>query len=282
MIANNRHVDFWAPVLLISALLMILIALVLGHVARADPDGWQPIATTVPDTSWTLVAQYGPIWGGALLVFGLAGELLKRNEVTHWLPGRSLALATGAVSVLGALLEWRASGGSMAGVVVTAIMAVKLALSPTATPSPGTGGPPTSSGSIATGMLLLLAAGALALQPGCSSGKHAATVGKDAVIHCAKADAGPILALTAELATAAAASALHAGAVDWKALAARAEAAGLEVGGCAFAALYHALEKDRPVARSLVAEPDPGRAALEQLRAGFGGARWEIADGAVL
>jgi hypothetical protein len=117
----------------------------------------------------------------------------------------------------------------------------------------------------------------------CEKSKHTATLAKDGVVQCAKADAGPLLQLTGELAAAAVASVLKAGAVDWDELVAKAKAAGLQVGGCAFVALYHALDKEPEVtARSMTAAPDPRRAALEQLRAAAGGARWVLADGSVL
>lgn len=117
---------------------------------------------------------------------------------------------------------------------------------------------------------------------GCASSKHTATLAKDAVITCAKADSGKLLALSGELAAAALTTALSAGKVDWDALVSKAVAAGKEVGGCAFAALYRALDKEpETVSRSLVARPDGRRDALVKLRAQLGGTRWDV-GGAVL
>jgi hypothetical protein len=135
---------------------------------------------------------------------------------------------------------------------------------------------------VAVGTVIGLATTPAALV-GCATTKHVATTGKDAVVQCVKADSAELLQLTGELAAAAVASALKAGTVDWDALVAKAKAAGLEVGGCAFAALYKALDKEPEVAaRSSVPAVDPRRAALEQLRAQLGGARWQLGDGSVL
>jgi hypothetical protein len=129
---------------------------------------------------------------------------------------------------------------------------------------------------VAIGTIIGLATTPAALV-GCAPTKHFATAGKDAVIACAKADAGQLLQLTGELAAAAVASVTKAGKVDWDALVARSVAAGKEVGGCAFAALYKALDKDdEAVSRSLVEQPDERRDALVKLRAQLGGARWDV------
>jgi len=93
-------------------------------------------AITVSDDGWGLVEAYGPIWGGMLLGFGLASAFLKRNQVEHWIAdGRRLALITGALGVGGAVLQMKLGGGSFAGVLVTLIGAVKLAMSPTVGPA---------------------------------------------------------------------------------------------------------------------------------------------------
>lgn len=142
---------------------------------------------------------------------------------------------------------------------------------------------------VARPLLLFFLAGAIGGAIGvgaisCATSKHVTSAGKDSVVSCAKADAGPLLVLAGELGADAAGAALHTGKVDWDALVDRALAQGLEIGGCAFVALYHALEskEPEPTSRSLAAAPDPRRAALERLRAQLGGVRWELADGTVL
>lgn len=91
------------------------------------------------------------------------------------------------------------------------------------------------------------------------------------------------LALAGELAADALGSALNVGGINWDGLVDKAKARGLAIGGCAFVALYRALDQAKPATtRSLVDVRDPGRAALERLRAEFSGPRWELADGTVL
>lgn len=125
---------------------------------------------------------------------------------------------------------------------------------------------------------------AVLLQAGCAAAKHEAVVAKDAVVLCTKADPGKLLALVGELAADVVGTALHAGGIDWAALATRAKAEGVTVGGCAFAALYKALEDREPATamRTLVAQPDVARTELERLRSALGGPRWQLADGSVL
>jgi hypothetical protein len=125
----------------------------------------------------------------------------------------------------------------------------------------------------------------LLLVTACSGAtKSKIEVAKTGVVECVKADAAAIVALTGELAANAIGSVLHVGAIDWDGLVARAKSAGVQVGGCAFAALYKALDDAEPATqmRSVAATPDARKQALERLRAELGGARWEIAGGRVL
>jgi hypothetical protein len=111
----------------------------LGHsgIAAAQVTAPIPTAAAATEAGWSLVEQYGPIWGGALLLVGGLGALLKANASKHWLAqGRALAAITGLLSIGGALLEWHFNGAPLAGVLITAIMALKLIWSPTVTPVP--------------------------------------------------------------------------------------------------------------------------------------------------
>jgi hypothetical protein len=108
-------------------------------VAHADPLPVDPViaAQAATDASWALIAQYGPLWGAFLLAFGLVGAWLKANESKHWLAqGRALAVITGGAMVLGAVADWHFHGAAFAGVIVTAVMAIKLVMSPTVAPAP--------------------------------------------------------------------------------------------------------------------------------------------------
>lgn len=119
---------------------------------------------------------------------------------------------------------------------------------------------------------------------GCGAGtkakiKNAGT----GVVACVKADAGAILQLGGELLAAAIASVAKIGVVDWDELVAKAKAQGIETGGCAFAAVYNAFDKQPDVAaRSLATATDTRRAALAKLRDELGGAQWQLADGTVV
>lgn len=89
-------------------------------------------ATDTTETAWQLIEQHGPIWGGMLLLFGLAAAFLRRNEKERWLgAGKHLAVVVGLTGVLGSVLEAGVNGGTWAGVIVTVVAAIKLFLSPT-------------------------------------------------------------------------------------------------------------------------------------------------------
>lgn len=281
MILANSRVSFWATVLAAAVLLSIVFALAINSAAHADPIG---AATATTDAGWSLVEQYGLIWGGALLGFGLAGSFLRRNEAAHWIAqGRTLAIATGAVSTLGALLEWRFQGGSPAGVLVTAVMGIKLVLSPTATSSPRTSGAP-EGGYVRTWLLVILtglalgAAGGLAIT-GCAETKEYAGAGGHAVIDCGKQDLPAIASLLASLAVETAV----AGKIDWPKVETLAKGKGLGVGSCALAEFLRAIKKHpEPQVAAAGGVTDvvvQGQAVLARVS---GGATVRLADGSVL
>ena len=143
--------------------------LALLGVAHADPlPPGDPVvaAQAATDASWALVAQYGPLWGAFLLAFGIVGAWLKANESRHWIAqGRALAGITGVAMVLGAVADWHFHGAPVAGVIVTAVMAVKLVWQPTVAAAPA----PSSEAKSAAGavsllmLVLLVGAGGAAL-----------------------------------------------------------------------------------------------------------------------
>lgn len=141
--------------------LILLLGLLAGHAAAETPAATSApqVAVAAADTAWDLLEQHGPIWGGMLLVFGVATAFLKRNTNEHWLKqGRVLAIAVGAVGVLGSVLEAGVNGGTWAGVVITAITAIKLVLSPTV-------GAPTSAKPALPVSLVALLVGVVAIAP---------------------------------------------------------------------------------------------------------------------
>lgn len=259
---------------------LAIFAAACAHAATVVMDGAPapvlatPASQGLPIAAWLMIAL-SALYSAGRIVRGLAdltGVIAKRttNTVDDAIHEKLDKLADGLDEVVAIV-----KGVQPPPVVVVAPPAPATDAH-TASTSPGT---LTTIGMLA---VLLLGAG-MAPQFGCSTTKRVATAGKDAVVLCVKADTGPLLQLTGELGAAALASALHTGSPDWDALVAKAKAAGLEVGGCAFAALYHALDKEPEVAaRSSTAAPDPRAAALEQLRATLGGGHWQLADGSVL
>lgn len=278
-------------------LVTVLHSLYFLGVAHADPVGAvaapDPVATAqaATDAGWTLVTSYGPLWAGALLLLGLLQAFLGKQHVLA--QGRLLASLTGAAMTLGAVLDWHFHGAPLAGVVVTAIMAIKLIWSPTVAPAPGAdGSPPARSpqaGRAGLAVLVLLAIGAGAVLPaiaassGCATLKAAPGAAKAAVIDCARADGVAIAAVIAQLGTEAALSALGAGKIDWTGIESAAWGQGKVVGGCALAELVAALGSAPATSKttqSFAASAQPaadGRAALERFRARAGGGQWAIA-----
>lgn len=146
------------------------------------------------DTGWDLVEDYGPIWGGMLLAFAVVSALLRKNAEEHWLKeGRKLALMVAGVGVLGSVLEAHFGSGSWAGVVVTAIAAVKMLTSPTV-PPPRTAPPAPAAGAIDL-FIVFLVIGAVLSSTGCGawSKRESNAVAGD-VVDCTKKEATAAIA----------------------------------------------------------------------------------------
>lgn len=149
-------------------------ALILSSAAHADPVA---DATTAVDASWSLVEQFGPLWGGMLLLLGVGQVLLRANASTHWIAqGRTLAVISGSLGVLGALAQWRFGGAPLEGVLTTLVAAVAMVWHP-AVPAPRSARDP-QAGRSRTSLLLTLAATALVAVSavallGCTPGQRA-------------------------------------------------------------------------------------------------------------
>lgn len=104
------------------------------------------------------------------------------------------------------------------------------------------------------------------------------------VVKCVTADAASLIALVAQFGAMALAGTVKDGKPNWDALVDAAIAEGVQLGGCAFVALYHAYDKVEPEAavRSLSIQVDPRRAALDRLRAQTGAKGWQVPDGSVV
>jgi hypothetical protein len=118
-----------------------------GAVASGSGSGSAMAATTpavpaVTDptdiaTDWSMVKTYGWVWGSMILIAGLLMWLGSKNSEFHWVnsSGRLYFAATGLGGILAALVTSHFAHTDYAGVVVTAVGALKLILSP---PKPST------------------------------------------------------------------------------------------------------------------------------------------------
>jgi hypothetical protein len=176
---KNRTALFILPAGGIAVVAFVLSWLGTMGTASAQAAATSPIvvANAATGDAWDLVAKYGPIWGVALLVVGIVGALLKANGSSHWIAqGRVLAALTGLASVGAALLEWKFNGAPIAGVLVTAVMAIKLVISPTIAPAKS-GGPGVVNITNVAALCLVVAAAVA----GCASGSPARVGAADAV-----------------------------------------------------------------------------------------------------
>jgi hypothetical protein len=272
---------------LVAALTLVLSLAYFGGVAHAQGADPITIAQAGTDAAWTSIETYGPLWGGALLLFGVVGSFLRRNESTHWVAqGKTLAIITTGSMLLAAVLTWKFRGGDTAGLLMSGFLAIKMLVSPTV--QPATGRVP-QTGMARLGVLLALAASLLFWAPLLVSGCAATQAKLDAieagVVKCAKADLPAVKSVGLQLATEALASVFGGGAVPWASLEAEAEAAakiqGVAVGSCAFGDLIADLARLLPapsarVAAGVAAAPvllDPlagGRSALAALKSKLG------------
>lgn len=126
-----------------------------------------------------------------------------------------------------------------------------------------------------SGVLLALLVAGLATQPACATVKAAPKAAGHAVIDCAKADAPAIFVLLAQLGVQSGLDLLNLGVIDWSGFEAKALQHGAVIGGCAASTFVAALSASRPTVQGLLPAPDPGRDALERLRAHWGGVEWQ-------
>jgi hypothetical protein len=86
-------------------------------------------ATQSFDDQWRIVEDYGPVWGGMLILFAIGTAIVKRNDEHHWLAqGNMLTGLVGSIGILGSLVEAHFSTASSAGIPVTLLLALKLLL----------------------------------------------------------------------------------------------------------------------------------------------------------
>lgn len=249
--------------------LAFLVLLLASSAALAASD--TELAVSTADTAWDLVAQHGPIWGAMLAAFGLGSSFVRRNETEHWISqGRTLAIVVGVLGVLGSVLEAGIGGGAWAGVIVTAIAALKLALNPTTSAAP-------KAGAIAVSLLLIVAVA------GCDRTKTALGNVAGATIDCMAPDAASAIAAFAPaIADVLRNATAPDGRVDWTPV--RAVAAPLKTAAqrCVLASVIsEALRPstphaDEPQASALQWDPVSLAAGFETVRAEWGGQKFRL------
>jgi hypothetical protein len=254
------------------------VAHAVAPTVQANPT---PDLQVAVDSGWAIVEHDGPILGGGAILFCLISAFLRRNESKHWLAqGRVLALLTGIAMTLGAVLDWQLNGGQFAGVIMTVIAAIKLALSP-AVSLPATGpaldAKPAGAGAgLAIVALLAIGIGTISVMPACGPVKDAGA----ATLDCTKLDAGKIATLAGHLAEEIANYVVLAKPIDWHALRIEAQDAGIDIGLCAFGPIvnnYLAPAQGRAAPDSASAQS--ARAEFEALRAAAGGPTVHTKDG---
>jgi len=143
------------------------------------------IAQAATDSGWSLISSYGPIWGGGLLLFALAGSLLRANESKHWIAqGRTLALLTGLVSVLGSVAQWHFNGASSAGIIATLVAAVSLVMHPVPSAAAVARSPQAGKTTYGTVLTMALVAIAVAACLAGSTARQTAAAGVVSALDC--------------------------------------------------------------------------------------------------
>jgi hypothetical protein len=246
-------------------------------------------ATKVTDGGWDLIQNYGVVWGGFLLGYGMLASFLKRNESSHWLKqGRVLAALTGVLMVGASVLDWHFSGASSSGIFVTAALAIQLVISPHVKPTDKLG--TSNAGPVIAALTLVgLGFGAVALQTGCATAKSQGAAGVGTFIDC---EAANVKAASDELVPLAFQTIQYLVSPDGRTI----DTAPLkravatiksDAGKCAIAAAFAMLTfPNGPQAPGLTANasplsvsPEVARAAFEQLRPGLGGHTFRVSRG---
>ena len=249
-------------------------------VPSADPVA---IATSSTDAGVGLLVTYGPLWGGMLLLFGIASSLLTRYQSSSWLAqGRRLAISVALLGASAAALQAHFAGSPWGGVLLTLVVGVFKVLVPTVTPptpTPAPSSPATTTIGSAAALLLVLGlagAGGIALT-GCTGAQIKADVA--ALLDCTSSERAELVAAATPLADSAIAKATNPdGSLDTAALKALFAAANLKTeAGSVLACLAVETLGSRAAAPTVTARVAAGdvaapigvsaQAALEQLRA---------------
>lgn len=201
----------------------------LAHAQGATVDPVTQVATAT-STGWDLVQQFGPIWGGMLLLYGLAAQIVKAGFWQKF-AGRRLAGTVALVGVFGAVLEAHFGSGSWAGVIVTMVGAIKMLISPDVQPDPTKTAPVVAKSTVASMLVgALLITGSLTVSCGPNTPGPVVPI-VNATIDCTVDNGGQIAALLASLRPKPGQK------LDWHQVYLQVKAAGTKVGGCVLAQL---------------------------------------------
>ena len=263
--------------------------LALLGVAHADPlPPGDPVvaAQAATDASWALVAQYGPLWGAFLLAFGIVGAWLKANESRHWIAqGRALAGITGVAMVLGAVADWHFHGAPVAGVIVTAVMAVKLVWQPTVAAAPAPSSEAKSAaGAVSLLMLVLLVGAGGAALTSCAPVRPVATTAVAAELDCTSAQIAATVNALAQPAKDYLLGKISGDGrtVDTAALRADARALKSQAWTCALSTAFALLLQPPAASAGFSARVEPGGPDPDVLRAAWAELRGELGVGRVV
>lgn len=271
-------------------LVVCLVGLFVGlaGVAYADPISQ---ATDAAAAGGDLLVQFGPIWGGMLLLYGAAAKFLSENDSKHWIAkGRWLAAIVAAVGVFAAVLDAHFGSGNWSGVLYTAILSVFKLIKPTVSApalSSSKQGGFVSSSLVVTLAAIAIGCAAIAGIASCARLKSEGATVKTAAVDCTKGELPKAVAMFTptvekllELATG------GDGRVDWSQVEDGTKALAGDVGGCVLStavakALQPAPAKEgAPQSSPLVIDPGDLRAHFEVTRrAKFGGQTFLTAAG---
>lgn len=102
------------------------------------PSAWAQSAPPGPASEVIgVLTTYGPVVSGMYLLYAVSAALIARYRASSWLAqGKRLAIATGLVGVLLAVLQSSLAGSSWTVILAAAVAAAFKLLTPTIVPNP--------------------------------------------------------------------------------------------------------------------------------------------------
>jgi hypothetical protein len=241
----DRHIAFWIPILLIAGLGLLLLSLLIGRVAHADPVAagqWQPAAS--PD----VLGLEGRIAAWTVAIYAVARTVLEILKAIA--PRTSTTVDDQVRDALAAILAARPPGRARLGALLGTVTA-----------------------GLAIGALVGMIAVALA---GCASVERGAAAGKKAGIECGKQSAPTWAGALARWGVESA----IAREFDLEALKTTGKGLALGAASCFYGEVFRAWKAKQPVGiAALAGEPDVVTQIHALLVKVSGGATVRLADG---